>query len=220
MQLLKASDLTNEKVTALVYAPPGFGKTTLLGALPGRTLIIDVESGTSTLINSGSSAYIVRLGDNPTGLKGILDELQKDCPYDNVCIDSMSELEKWMLTVLGRGGKNNGVPELGHYNQVDFSIIDYVRLFRALPANIIMTAWEELIKVTSVLGEQYTQSAPMLRNKSVNNICGLCDIVGQIIISTKEETKGERFIRLTGDMNTVAKDRIKKRQFCKFEELI
>jgi hypothetical protein len=44
--------------------------------------------------------------------------------------------------------------------------------------------------------------------------------VGQVIISTKEETAGERYIRLSSDMNTVAKDRIGKRQYCKFEELI
>ena len=220
MQLLKAADLKDEKVTALVYAPPGFGKTTMLGKLPGRTLIVDVENGTSTLVHSGSDADIVRLGDTPGGLKDILGELREDCPYDNICIDSLSELEKWMLTVLGRSGKNNGVPELGHYQQVDFNLIDYVRLFRGLPANLVMTAWEELKKVTAVSGEQYTQAAPQIREKSVNNICGLCDIVGQIVISGKEENRGERFIRLAGDMNTVAKDRIKKRQFCKFEELI
>ena len=37
MQILKAAELTNDKQTILLYAPPGFGKTTLLGTLPGKT---------------------------------------------------------------------------------------------------------------------------------------------------------------------------------------
>ena len=49
MQILKATDLTEGKLTALIYGTPGMGKTTLLGTLPGRTLIIDVDKGTSVL---------------------------------------------------------------------------------------------------------------------------------------------------------------------------
>ena len=220
MQLLKAADLKDEKVTALVYAPPGFGKTTLLGRLPGRTLIVDVESGTSTLVNSNSDVDIVRLSGSPGEIRNILTELQQDCPYDNVCIDSLSELERWMLGLLGQKGNNGGAPHMEHYKQVNFNLLDIVRQFRALRANLVMTAWEEGKQMTADSGEKYTRAAPQLSGKSSDNICGLCDIVGQIVISTKEETKGERFIRLTSGMHTVAKDRIKKRQFCKFEELI
>jgi phage nucleotide-binding protein len=220
MRILKTSELKDDKVTALVYAPPGYGKTTLLGALPGRTLIIDVEGGTSVLKGSGSQADIVRLYDTPGGIKEIYGELTKDCPYDNVCIDSLSELEKWMLTLLGRDGKNNGAPELQHYGQVSFKIADYVRQFRSLPANLILTAWETLAEVIASSGEKFTRAVPMLTGKTPDNICGLCDIVGEIVISSKDETRGQRFIKLASDMSTVAKDRVKKRTFCKFEELI
>ena len=213
MRILKASELEDSKITALVYAPPGYGKTTLLGGLPGKTLIVDVEGGTSVLKDTGSDADIAMLGDAQGGIKEIYDSLAKDCPYDNVCIDSLSELERWMLTLLGRDGKNNGAPELSHYGQVSFKIADYVRLFRSLPANVIFTAWE-------LLGEVISSSAPMLTGKTPDNICGLCDIVGQIVISSKDETRGQRFIKLSSDMSTVAKDRIRKREYCKFEELI
>ena len=220
MRVLKTSELKDEKITALIYAPPGYGKTTLLGMLPGKTLIIDVESGTSVLRGSGSEADIVRLGETPGGIKGIYDELAKNCPYDNVCIDSISELEKWMLSILGRDGKNNGAPELQHYGQVSFKLVDYVRLFRSLPANLVLTAWEMLAEVIASSGEKFTRATPMLTGKTPDNICGLCDIVGEIVISAKDETRGQRFVKLTSDMSTVAKDRVKKRQFCKFEELI
>ena len=60
MQILKAKDLKQDKITALFYAPPGLGKTTLLGMLPGKTLIIDVDRGTSVLAGN-DSVDIIRL---------------------------------------------------------------------------------------------------------------------------------------------------------------
>lgn len=51
----------------------------------------------------------------------------------------------------------------------------------------------------------------------MNNVCGLCDVVGQVIVSTKD---GERYVRLEGTNTVVAKDRLKKRKFCRFEEAI
>jgi phage nucleotide-binding protein len=125
-----------------------------------------------------------------------------------------------MLTLLGRDGKNNGAPELQHYGQVSFKIVDYVRQFRSLPCNLVMTAWETLAEVIASSGEKFTRAVPMLTGKTPDNVCGLCDVVGEIVISSKDETRGQRFIKLTSDMSTVAKDRAKKRAFCKFEELI
>lgn len=216
MQILKAAELQDEKVTALFYAPPGMGKTTLLGSLSGKTLIVDVDRGTSVL-KGKENVDIVRLSEDLSDLPEILKELQASCPYDNVCIDSLSELERGMLTYFGRVGKNDGVPEMGHYQKVDFKIMDYCRQFRGLPCNIVFTAWEYLAEVIAVSGEKYTQARPMLRDKTVNNVCGLCDVVGQVIVSTKD---GERYVRLEGTNTVVAKDRLKKRKFCRFEEAI
>ena len=214
MQILKAKDLKQEKITALFYAPPGLGKTTLLGMLKGKTLIIDVDRGTSVL-GGNESVDIIRLSENFAELPEILKELQAKCPYDNVCIDSLSELERGMLAYFGRMGKNDGVPDMGSYQRVDFKIVDWCRQFRALPCNVIFTAWEKQSEVVAITGEKYTQARPMLRDKNIDNVCGLCDIVGQIVVSPKD---GERYIRLEANQNVVAKDRIKKRQFLKFGE--
>lgn len=214
MQILKAKDLTQDKITALFYAPPGLGKTTLLGTLKGKTLIIDVDRGTSVLTGN-ESVDIIRLSEDFSELPEILKELQAKCDYNNVCIDSLSELERGMLAYFGRIGKNNGVPDMQSYQRVDFKIVDWCRQFRSLPCNVIFTAWEKQAEVIAVTGEKYTQARPQLRDKNIDNVCGLCDIVGQILVSPKD---GERYVKLEGDQNTVAKDRIKKRKFMKFGE--
>ena len=216
MQFLNAAELKTEKTTALIYAPPGMGKTTLLGSLPGKTLVVDVDRGTSVL-RGNANVDIVRLDEGLAELPQVVAHLEKECKYNNVAVDSISELEKAMLTVYGREGKNDGAPEQGHYLKVQFKLADYCRRFRALPANVIFTAWEVQKEIIAQDGSKYTQARPMISDKSVDLICGLCDVVGQIIISSKD---GERYVRLKGATTVIAKDRLKKRDFCKFEELI
>ncbi|MBQ7262158.1 MAG: AAA family ATPase [Synergistaceae bacterium] len=207
MQVLKAKDLKEERVTALFYGPPGIGKTTLLGMLPGKTLIVDVDRGTSVL-KGNENVDIVRLSEDLKDLPTLLKELGSKCAYDNVCIDSLSELERGMLAFFGRVGSNDGVPTLQDYGRVNYKLVDYCRQYRALDANIVFTAWEDRRDIVAPTGEKFTQICPLLRDKVVDNVCGLCDIVGQIVV-TKE---GERVVRLEGSQGLVAKDRLRKRK--------
>ncbi|MBR0076079.1 MAG: AAA family ATPase [Synergistaceae bacterium] len=214
MQILKAESLTTDKITALIYAPPGMGKTTLLGGLPGKTLIIDIDRGTSVL-SGNPNVDIVRLSDDLHEMNEILSELKSKCEYQNVALDSLSELQQGMLAYLGRIGKNNGVPDMQAYGRVDIRIIDWCRQFRALPCNVFFTAWEIQKEIVLPSGEKTLQARPLIRDKIVDNICGLCDLVGQIVMSDNE-----RYILLEGSTNVVAKDMLFKRKFCKFEEVI
>lgn len=216
MEILNGKDLKLRRQTVLLYGPPGIGKTTALGELPGKTLIIDVDRGADVLIGN-DRVDIVRLDTELREMKDILTTLEAGCEYDNVCLDSLSELERGMLAILGRTGKNGGAPELAHYNQVQFKMVDTCRRLRALPANIILTCWEEYKEVIALDGTKYTQTRPMLSGKTAENICGLCDIVGEIILSPKDN---KRYIRLEGTPTLVAKDRFFKRQFCEAKELL
>ena len=214
MQILKVKELATEKMTCLIYAPPGMGKTTLLGMLPGKTLILDIDKGTNVL-SGNEKVDIVRLSDDLHEMKEILQELQTKCEYQNVAIDSLSELQQRMLTYLGRIGNNNGVPDMLAYQRVDIKILDWCRQFRSLPCNVFFTAWESQKEIVLTNGEKTLQARPLLRDKITDNICGLCDLVGQILVHD-----GERYIRLEGTVNAVAKDRLYKRKFCKFEEIL
>lgn len=216
MESFKISELEETKKSVVLYAPSGHGKTTALGMLKGKTLIIDIERGTSVLRGSENDITVIRLSNDLTDLGKILDKLEVKNDFDNICIDSLSELEKSMLTVLGRTGKNNSAPELSHYNVVSFKLIDYCRRFRALDSNVIFTGWEQLVEHVNLDGSKYTKAKIMLSGKTSETITGLCDIVGRLEI----DDKGDRFINLTASATVTAKDRIDKRKNCKVEELI
>ncbi len=213
MQIIKAAELKRDYLTTLIYAAPGMGKTTLLSKAKGKTLVIDVDKGTSVL-RGVDNVDIVRLSDDLHEMPEIFKELQAKCDYQNIAIDSLSELERAMLTYYGYIGKNNGVPGIEAYNRVDFKILNYCRQFRSLEANIIFTAWEKIRDISTVTGEKYSQAYPMLRDKIVDNICGLCDIIGHIVVDS-----GERFVSFESSANAIAKDRIFKRKICNFEEV-
>jgi len=216
--ILKAENIQITNVTALLYSRPGMGKTTILGTLPGKTLILDVDKGTLVL-RGNKNVDVIRMSESLVELKEALVWLQsmKELPYQNICIDTLTELESGMLTVYGRNGKNDGAPERGHYNQTQFKIMDYCRQFRSLNANIIFTAWELQKEIVEKTGESYTQCSPSLSGKCADSIGGLCEMIGRITVSPKDN---ERYIDFRGTAERIAKDRLWKRAFCKYDELL
>lgn len=225
--IFNLEDLEQDSLLILLYGIPGIGKTTVLGNLKGKTLIIDVDKGTNVLSKKDyltdeqrKNIKVKRLKEDLSDLVPLLQELEKQNPYDNICLDTVTELEKSMLTVYGRLGKNDGAPELSHYNKVGFKIVDYCRRLRSLKSNIILTSWEAQKEYIAPDGTKYTQAVPMFSGKTADNIMGLCDIVGRVEISTKEETEGKRYIRLSSSPIAVAKDKLDHRRYCEIQDLI
>ena len=209
----------------------GTGKTVSLSLIKtkGKKLIIDIDR----------SSQVLRTKEATENIEGLKEELEnidiinigldinkfietinwletgahKD--YDLICVDNISELENQMLTEYGRIGKNDGAPEMLHYNRTQFKMVDFVRRFRAMGTNVIFTAWEDRQEVIYPSGEKYTQSIPKLSGKSADTICGLCNLVAKIEIG-----KEQRYFQLERTKTTYAKDQIKGRKYCAIKNLI
>ena len=215
MNIINAKDIQQPHLTVLIYGTPGMGKTTLLGNLKGRTLIVDVDKGTSVLTGN-ENVDVLRLSEDFREVPELVKQLKASCPYENVCLDSLSELERAILARLANTN-SAGIPTLQDYGKVNSSIMNICRQLRDINANIFFTAWEQYTEVIAPSGEKYSRIEPMIRDKNMNNVVGLCDIVGRLYVDRETE---ERRVWLEARPNVIAKDRIYKRRMCSFEDVI
>lgn len=235
MTYSKLTELVEKKqpYTALFYCSTGVGKTTTAGLIAekskGKTLILDVDRTIATSLGKGEivkdiSRIDIRQVDNVhtwsdwENLLKELDTLKKNgkLDYENIVVDNISELERCILSDLGSQGKNKGVPAQADYQYMQFKLVNSLRFMKSLGVNVIWTAWETYENYTHPDGTQYTRSYPKISAKIVDNICGLCDIVGRI----GAKPDGRRGIVLEATQNIYAKNQIDTRKWCFAEEFI
>ncbi len=134
----------------------------------------------------------------------------------NICVDNISELERCLLSDLGALGKNDGVPSQGDYQKVQFKIVNSLRQLKQLGIDVWVTAWEITEAFTGTDGSQYSRNFPKMSVKIVDNVCGICDVVGKITINEE----GKRGLILDATKSTFAKNQIDSRKGCLVEEFI
>ena len=233
---MKLTDLVKEKqpFTALLYCAPGVGKSTALGIIgensKGKTLVLDVDRtfvptmAKDEVVHDFSKFEVFQVDNINTWTdwtKKLTDlkaakEAGKLTEYENICVDNISELERCILSDLGRQGKNKGVPAQADYQYMQFKLMDSLRFMKSLGLNVIWTAWETTEDYVTLDGTCYTRSYPKISKKIVDNVCGLCEIVGKIIVNKD----GERGVVMEATQNIYAKNQIDTRKICNVKEFI
>ena len=233
---MKLTDLVKEKqpFTALLYCAPGVGKSTALGLIgeksKGKTLVLDVDRtfvptrAKDEVVHDFSKFEVLQVDNINTWTdwtKKLTDlkaakEAEKLTEYENICVDNISELERCILSDLGRQGKNKGVPAQADYQYMQFKLMDSLRFMKSLGLNVIWTAWETTEDYVTLDGTCYTRSYPKISKKIVDNVCGLCEIVGKIIVNKD----GERGVVMEATQNIYAKNQIDTRKICNVKEFI
>lgn len=229
--------IENKKLpyTALLYCKPGVGKSTAIGliaeASDGNTLVLDVDRTIERTLAKGEvvkdTSKVFRLEvDNINTFEAWTQLLKEigadDCKFlrenniTTVAVDNISELERCILADLGAKGKNKGVPAMADYQYMQFKLVNSLRYMKSWCVNIVWTAWEATEQFTHPDGTQYTRLMPKISTKIVDNICGLCDIVGWITINKD----GEHGILLEATQNIYAKNQVDTRKGCKVNEFI
>lgn len=219
--------------TALLYCAPGVGKSTAIGLIAengaGKTLVLDVDRTiTKTLakkeVVKDLSKIAIRPIDNVKTWndweKALLElrdlKEQNKLDFDTIAVDNISELERCILSDLGSQGKNKGVPAQADYQYMQFKLVNSLRFMKSLGVNVVWTAWEDFKQVIYPDGTSYTMSVPKVSGKIVDNICGLCDVVGKILA----KNDGTRGVILEATQNTYAKNQIDSRKGCLVEDFI
>lgn len=216
--------------TALLYCPPGVGKSTAIGliaeASEGNTLVLDVDRTIQRTLAKGevvkdTSKVLVQEIDNintfvdwTDTIKSITPDFLKQHNIRTVAVDNISELERCILSDLGSQGKNKGVPAMADYQYMQFKLVNSLRYMKSWGVNIVWTAWESSEPFIHTDGTQYTRVIPKISAKIVDNICGLCDVVGKILA----KTDGTRGIVLEASQSIYAKNQIDTRKGCLVSE--
>lgn len=216
-----AKDITTDKSTYLIYGKPGSGKTHTLNFLPGKTLYVNVDKSERPLkgnenvdiLNFNSHEAWQEWGDL---MKWFAENKQTLNNYDTIVIDNLSELFRSMLANLGRAGKNNRVPEMSHYQRVDFFMIDSLRFLQSLGKRLVFLAWETNYDFYTPAGQQITQSVPDIRKTIRDNVAGLCQVVARLIVNKES---GKRGFILMPTNNVFAKNQLDDREHCLQDEL-
>ncbi|MGV3051451.1 AAA family ATPase [Streptococcus hyovaginalis] len=226
MKITKATELEKGKnFSALIYAPPGSGKTTTIKYLPGKTLVIDVDRTTNVLAGEPNIDIVYAdITDVEVSFADMLREIHNNHlqNYDNIVIDNLSELEQAWLGEKAKKSKTKdgramGIPEMGDYNKFSFYLPNMIRYINSWDGvNKIYTAWETTRQIETSSGQLYNQFIPQIREKIITNVMGLVNVVGRLVIN--EETGGRGFI-LQPSNGTFAKNQLSSAQFAKQEEL-
>ena len=211
--------LANSGVSAIVYGESGIGKTHFCGTLPGKTLIIAAEAnGIKTLARSQNVNNIevenLPLPGNTTAETSkkydtfFENLLLKDLPFDNIVLDSATELANQLMITKTDLTKNGGAPAQHTYLEVQWAMRRYLRILRDLAVlknkNVIVTALESELILAQSAESANSKTHPALTGKKLSPEAeGLFDIVGHV----EKLANGTRFIRLEGNDTFVAKDR-------------
>ena len=216
--------------TALLYCKTGVGKSTAIGLIAerseGNTLVLDIDRTITRTLAKGeivkdTSKVLVNEIDNVHTFDAWTKTLQEITPQwleqnniKTVAVDNVSELERCILSDLGQQGKNKGVPAMADYQYMQFKLVNSLRYMKSWGVNIVWTAWETAEQFTHPDGTQYTRLLPKIASKIVDNICGLCDVVGWIGVNAE----GEHKVLLEATQNIYAKNQIDTRKNCKVED--
>lgn len=216
-----AKNISTENATYLIYGKPGSGKTHTLNFLYGRTLYVNVDKSERPLkgnekidiLNFNSHEAWEEWGDL---MKWFASNKQTLNTYDTIVIDNLSELFRSMLANLGRTGKNERVPEMSHYQRVDFFTIDSLRFLQSLGKRLVFLAWETNYDFYTPAGQQITQSVPDIRKTIRDNVAGLCQVVARLVVNKES---GKRGFILMPTNQIFAKNQLDNREHCLQEEL-
>ena len=222
MKITKATDITLNDSCYLIYGNPGFGKTSALKYIPGKTLVIDIDKS-SKVLNGCENISIAEVDTHKIWDEwlNVVKELLKGAaePFDTIVVDNVSELFRACLANLGRDGKNHRVPSQADYQRVDFTILDSLRALLQLKKRIVFTAWETSDQWTDENGMIYNRAMPDIRSKILNNFLGLTDVVARLVKKTTEDGEEVRGFILQPSASVYAKNRLDDRKGCKVDEL-
>ena len=203
-------------VKALVYGPPGQGKTVWACRAP-NPLLLDLEHGSRSLrnhpdlVNTVKVLPITQMSD----VLGVLWEIIDGHPFyddiDTLVLDTITEGQKRQMDeqlreghATSQGRKDQFVPEGKDYQRNTEIMRRMISNFRDLQKNLVVTAhatWD-----TDENGRRYVR--PAITPKLAETFLGIFDVVGYMILQPGQDGQTYRTLQVKGSDEVIAKTRV------------
>lgn len=175
-------------MNALVFGPPGSGKTYSLPTMSGKGVIANAEGGLMGIRDKlGDRVKSVKI-ETYADLKSLAAELKTtDHGFEWVAIDSLTEVQKLLMDEIMASQTDKDIPAMRDWQMCIEELRRMIRFFRDLPINFIATALPKDDK-----DEQYgtITRKPLLPGKLADEACGYVDLVLYVLTKDEEgETK-------------------------------
>lgn len=142
----------NEPQKVVLYSDAGAGKTTAVGTLPGRKLLISAEKGAKSLGRLPKEMRdLVQVVEVRTiaGLREVYDEVKAGrVQCDWIALDSISEIAEIALAEYKKNGvlqgRNMNKDPRAAYGAVEDDVMHMLWDFQALPVNVLFLCKEQV----------------------------------------------------------------------------
>ncbi len=165
MKIVKAEDLQGlAKIHALIYSPPGVGKTDSIRTMPGNVFVIDVFENTNDMSHIKPNAVLCQL-EQSSEMFAILDKVKESDKYDWLVIDSISNYARMIVTEakakeVALGSKGN---LMRAYGTLQDTMLDFFWRVKQLDLNVVCIA-QCMIGTNELTGAQ--NYAPLIEGKA------------------------------------------------------
>jgi hypothetical protein len=208
-----------KRITALIYAENGVGKTPLIGTSE-KALILDADDGTTSAATTGSSAerwFIRDWNDLSEAIDYLAQEGHKQ--YHWAWLDSITGMEDRGLAQIMEdlvanprfAHRSKYQPDKGEYGQNMRHVSDNIRILAGLPMNVGITChpirWDASDTESEALAE-YLYWPSISGKNMIPKICGHFNLIAYMDHRFKDG-KEYRVLYTGGRQKFYARDRYK-----------